>query len=221
MNYKFLAGVALCTTALLGVSCSKTKTLSDYPGAIIIQMNEGEKYSVFETEDNLRGLINSDDQTVIISPEYGNVKVVGNFVIAEWSGKEIDDIFDEYRKKAGVEDIKDLDKKQREKLLAELDKHEFYDVRDSGIRPGDYKRLFNLEGKMLKDYAYNPIFSSGNPDAIAWKTDFNKKADRNVSEIVFSDGSILDVDRFYRKDGELMYTLDGVDYPYMDAKPGK
>lgn len=186
------------------VSCSKK--MQDYDGFAVVQSIPDKNLTIFSTSEGLKGLAASDGK-VIIKPEYGSIRVDGKFVTAQLSEAEFNKAVKKMAEDAGIDrntNIVDGIKRM------ENAKHEF-------IVPGygnGYLRLFNISGKMLKDYAFQAkaLWIDAMGDSIVWRTERNVDPNRNAYQLLDVDGNATDIEGFKPLVDAYTYTVDGVKY---------
>lgn len=181
----------VCLMAILGLATSCSKNMKDYPGSTVETSGEDGKTVVFKTPEGLYGVAKADDGEVIIKPEYGYITLSGNFIVANMSDAEYNDIVKKSLADAGIDEI--TSPEETFEKLDNIEKHEFI---TPGYKGSAYSRLFNIEGKMLKDYAFRPkaLWIDTMGDTIVWETKSNNKAERDAYQLVSVSGEVIDIE---------------------------
>lgn len=170
---------------------------------------------VFRTADDLFGTAKADNGKVIIKPEYGFISIDGNFAVATLSDAEYENIVKKMLKSAGIDE--NTSSREAAEKFEKIKPHEFVKLGNSAQA---YKRLFNADGKMLKDYAYQPtvLWSKASGDTLVWKTSKNNDPSRDAYQLVSVSGLTTDVEAAGYANDTFNYTIDGVMYV---KRPGK
>lgn len=203
--------IATLTTVIfmLGmVSCGKK--MSDYPNSEVAMTSDDGKIVVFKTAGNLYGAAEAEGGKVIVSPEYGDLRLLGNFIVASMSGEEYEKTAEEIAGKAGIKED-DTPSELHDKIgkLRELEEnHEFY---KSGYNASQFKRLYNSKGEMLKDWSFQPkaLWNDAAGDTLVWNSERNNRSERDVYQLVSVSGDVTDIEDASFFPGIYTYTVNG------------
>lgn len=200
----------LFTVTFLLVIASCGKKMSDYPGNEVTMTSNDGKIVVFKTSENLYGAAEAEGGKVIVPPEYGNLQLLGNFIVASMSKEEYEKIAREIANKAGIKES-DSPSEYHEKIdkLRELEgNHEFY---KSGYTASGFKRLYNCKGEMLKDWSFQPraLWTEDTGDTLIWNSERNNRPERNVYQLVSVAGTVTDIEDASFLPGAYTYIING------------
>lgn len=128
-------------------SCSKS--MNDYENVTIEHTDSISGAVVFKTSEGLEGVADKDGE-IILKPKFGSITIDYPFIEAKLSEKEFNDENKKMAEKAGYKEGREYTREEMKKIVENLaeQKHPY-------LRAGygnSYSRLYNFEGKMLKDY---------------------------------------------------------------------
>lgn len=194
------------------VSCGKGN-INKMSGITVIEKPNEAGLIVFMDRNGLVGVADSNGD-VILDPDFGEVSIHGNFIVAHLSEAKYEEELKKIAEKSGInentrpgDDIKPVS-------------HEFIRIGYNNL----YYRLYNSKGKMLKDYCLNPFYGINKTmrDSLIWKSNNNADPKRNVKQIVDVNGNTTDIDDYCFGGGCLFYIEDDNTYVrYPDGKINK
>lgn len=205
-----ITSLLIAILAIIGLLTSCGKKMQDYPDYSVEETGgNGGELTVFKTADGLYGLAHSDNGDVIIEPKYGYLSLKGNFAVASMSEDEYNKIVREMLDDAGINE--DTSPREYAEKMENIKKHYLIRMGYDGRR---YKRLFNAEGKMLKDYAFDPnaLWIDVMGDTIVWKTSRNNNPENDAHQLVTVSGETTDIEDDGFSPTTFTYTIDGVMY---------
>lgn len=156
----------LACVALTLASCSKS--LKDYENATIVDTDSISGAVVFKTTEDLVGVADKDGK-IILKPEFGSVMISSPFIEANLSDEKFNEENKKMVEKAGYKEGREYTREEQEKILERLSEQKHpYLVSGYG---NNYSRLYNIDGKMLKDYTLQGdlLHLPGLGDSAIWK----------------------------------------------------